>query len=107
MHGAHGGISVREGGGVPDDDGPHRAADVLGDPALVRQDPRPGAAADAGLQPAVSLSLLPGAQAAYPGMFLIAQSVSIRIIGENTTFISSILHLHNGECRGLDNEAVN
>lgn len=67
MHADHGSGSVREGVGVPDADGPYRATDMLGDSALVRQDPRPGSAAYQGIQPAVCLSLLPRTEAAHTG----------------------------------------
>lgn len=67
MHADHGSGGVREGIGVPDADGSHRAADVLSDTALVRQDPRSGSAAYQGVQLAVRLSLLPRAEATYTG----------------------------------------
>lgn len=70
MHADHGSGGVREGVGVPDADGPHRAADVLGDATLVRQDPRSGSAAHQGIQSAVRLSLLPCVEAAYTGQYI-------------------------------------
>lgn len=67
VHADYGIGGVRKGVGVSDANGPHRAADVLGDTALIRQDPRSGSAAHQGVQPTMRLSLLPRAEAAYTG----------------------------------------
>lgn len=67
MHANHGSGGVRENVGVLDAYGPHRAAHMLGDTTLVRQDSRSGSATHQGIQSPVRLSLLPCAEAAYTG----------------------------------------